>query len=278
MIEKKDIKSFNETKRVLIKADDFIYLLPHPELRDWISNYTITFPHSEMMTDDYTVIPHGSATLVFYCDSSGMHSDLFGPATKPIKVGKKANQCTMIFIVEFQPGGLPVLVDVKQKELINKTIPFAKINKSLYRLIIETLNNSCSIHQLISNIDKSFLLNQNLICPLELKLSIKKIIATMGNITIRDLSNEVSYSERQLSRIFVQYLGMSIKSFCRLVRVNKAIRLLYNPNNSITKVCNLSGFYDLPHFIHDFSSVCGRTPQEYRNNMSDFYSEIAKFG
>jgi AraC-like DNA-binding protein len=70
---------------------------------------------------------------------------------------------------------------------------------------------------------------------------------------------------------------MSAKSLSRLVRVNKAIRLLRNPHNSITFSGEYTGFYDLPHFVHDFKSVCGLTPQEYRNNMSDFYSEIAKF-
>lgn len=97
MITKKDIQIFHKKERVLIKADDFIYLLPHPKLRDWVSNYTITFPHKNMMADDYSIIPHGSATLVFSCDNKGIHGDLFGPATKPILVGKKANQCNMIF-------------------------------------------------------------------------------------------------------------------------------------------------------------------------------------
>ncbi len=38
-----------------------------------------------------------------------------------------------------------------------------------------------------------------------------------------------------------------------------------------------TGFYDMPHFIHEFKSICGITPQKYQDNMSDFYSEIAKF-
>ncbi len=277
MISKNDILSFEKTDYVLNSGDDFIYHLPHLELRNWISNYTITFPHKNMMTDDYTVIPHGSATLVFYCDSKGMHSDLFGPSMKPIAVGKKASQCDMIFIIEFQPAGLSVFIDMKQKELIDKIISFNEVNIELNNLIIEALYNSNSIMDLINIIDDILLINQNSICPLELKLSIKRIIENLGNISSKDLSEELFYSERQLNRIFNKYLGMNIKSFSRLVRVNKAIRLLNDPQNSITDICNLSGFYDLSHFIHDFSSICGITPHEYRNNMSDFYSEIAKF-
>ena len=277
MISKEAIKSFREIDRILVKAEDFIYILPHPELRSWISNYTITFPNKNIISDNYTVIPHGSATLVFSCNNKGIHSELFGTMTKPVIVGKKANLCNIIFIVEFQPAGLSVLTGIKQKELIDKIVLFETINLELNRLIVETLKTSGSIDELINNVNELFLLNQNNKCPNELKFSIKKIIDNIGNITVKELANEVFYSERQLNRIYEQYLGMNIKSFSRLVRVNKAIKLMYNPNNNVTDVCNLSGFYDLPHFIHDFKSVCGLTPQEYRHNMSDFYSEIAKF-
>ena len=277
MIDKEDINSFNEKNLILVKGDDFIYLLPHPELRDWISNYTLTFPHQNMMAEDYTVIPHGSATLVFYIDDKGNHVDLFGPMSKPTTVGRKANCCEIIFIVEFQPAGLFVLTNIRQKELIDKTVPFETIDMKISKAIVDIIESSVSVLELINNINKLFLLNQNNNCPIELKLAIRKIIENIGNKSIKDLSSDVSYSERQLNRIFEQYLGLNIKSFSRLVRVNKAIRLMYGPNNNISDVCDLAGFYDLSHFIHDFKSVCGITPKEYRDNMSDFYSEIAKF-
>lgn len=70
---------------------------------------------------------------------------------------------------------------------------------------------------------------------------------------------------------------MGIKSFARLVRVNKAIRVLRKPQRSLTQVYLQAGYCDLSHFIHDFKSICGITPQEYRDNVSDYYSEIAKF-
>ena len=46
--------------------------------------------------------------------------------------------------------------------------------------------------------------------------------------------------------------GMNTKTFSRLVRINKAVRLLQNPGTSISSVCYSAGFYDLSHFIHEF--------------------------
>ena len=50
MITKDDLRFYREPHRVLEKGEDYMYLLPHPALRDWISNYTVTFPGSDMIS------------------------------------------------------------------------------------------------------------------------------------------------------------------------------------------------------------------------------------
>lgn len=130
---------------------------------------------------------------------------------------------------------------------------------------------------MIRDIDSLLLTNIKASLSPELHFSVQNIIQNMGSLSVKELSDTVYYSQRHLNRLFSQCIGMNTKTFSRLVRINSAIRLLHNPQNSITNASNLSGFYDLPHFIHDFKSICGISPQEYRREMSDFYSEIAKF-
>lgn len=277
MIIKREIQTFNKADCVLLRANDYIYLLPHPVLRDQISNYTITFPNKGIISDNYTVIPHGSATLVFSYDWSGLHGDLFGPITKSCVVGSLANQSNMLLIIEFQPAGLYAFTGLNQKELANRTISFEFINPTLNRLILETLDSTNHLDELITRLDRLLLENLNTAYPPALQMATKIILETLGNVSCKNLSASVNYSERHLNRIFEHYLGMNTKTFSRMVRINKAIRLMENLQNNMACVSYETGFYDLPHFIHDFKSVCGKTPQEYRNNMSDFYSEIAKF-
>lgn len=277
MITKHDIHTFYEPNRILIHGDDFIYLLPHPALRRWISNYTVTFPSKSSISEQYTVIPHGSGTLVFGCDKKGIFGSLFGPATRPCPVGADANQFDMLFIVEFQPTGLSALTGIKQKELADRTTPFEWIDSTLNRLICEAIERCASLHELAAELDRLFLTSLHGVCPAEVPLAIGLIIERAGSLSTKELSGSVYYSERHLNRVFDQYLGMSNKTFSRLVRINKAIRQLQDPRRTITNVCDVSGFYDLSHFIHDFKSVCGITPQEYRSRTADYYSEIAKF-
>lgn len=277
MITKDDLRFYREPHRVLEKGEDYMYLLPHPALRDWISNYTVTFPGSDMISNHYTVIPHGCATLVCSCDETGMSSRLFGPATAACSVGEQANQAEMLFIIEFQPAGLYAFTGVPQKELTDRLFSPADLSFGLDKRIIENIEKARSAYEMIRNIDSLLLTNIKASLSPELHFSVQNIIQNMGSLSVKELSDTVYYSQRHLNRIFSRCIGMNAKTFSRLVRINTAVRLLHNPQNSITNACNLSGFYDLPHFIHDFKSVCGISPQEYRREMSDFYSEIAKF-
>lgn len=278
MITTENIRTYNDPYRILVKAEDFLYLLPHPALCTWISNYTITFPRKGMMSDQYAVIPHGSATLVLSWDGNSMKGNLFGPTTKPVSVGTEANLSKLLFIVEFQPAGYYAFSGMPQKELIDCVIPFAFVHPALHRLMTQQLETATDIYNLTTEMDRLFLahLKTALYQP-EFSLANQLIIQSGGQASVKELAQEVFYSERHLGRIFEKYLGVKAKSFSRLVRINKSIHLLRHPQCSITRVSLETGFYDVSHFIHDFQLVCGITPQDYQKKMSDFYSEIAKF-
>jgi len=277
MIVKKDIHAFHETNRILLRENDYVYILPHPALRGQISNYTVTFPSTEIISDDYTVIPHGSATLVFSYHRYAFSGNLFGPMTKPCMVGGQANQCDMLVIIEFQPAGLSALTGENQKELADRRISFEIIHSTLNRLILDALERAGSLDELIVRLDRIFIDNLYAKCPSELQIATELLRKSAGNISCKELAASVYYSERHLGRMFQTYFGMNTKTFSRLVRINKAIRLMQNTRYPLECASCETGFYDLPHFIHDFKSVCGLTPQEYRIKMSDFYNEIAKF-
>lgn len=277
MLKKESIHFINKNRSLIVCEDNFVYLLPCMQLRNWISNFTISFPNQTIISDNYTIIHHGSVTLVFFYDATGLHSLLFGPTTKPKTVGNIANRCDVILIIEFQPAGFFPLIGIQQSELIDKVVPFSIINTSLDLEIKKIFNESLSIDKLILKLEELLISNIKIEYSYEFILAIQLIIQNSGNISSQEISKKVFYSSRHLNRLFNQYLGLSMKSFSRLVRINKSIKLLNNNKTSLMSICNELGFYDIPHFIKDFKIVCGITPQKYRANMSDFYSEIAKF-
>ncbi|WP_041138631.1 helix-turn-helix domain-containing protein [Beduini massiliensis] len=277
MINKNSLKKLSSHRTVLSCGEDFAYVLPNESLSNLISNFTITFPSKKMISDAYTIMPHGSVTLVFFHNANGLHSLLFGPTTQPQKVGAIANTYDIIFIIEFQPAGFFPFTKINQKTLTDKTIPFSSIDDTLDQSLRHLLITSSSAEGLLNAVEKKLLSHIQLLYPNELALALISIIQTQGMITSSEISNCVFYSSRHLNRLFNIYLGMSMKAFSRLVRINKAIDLLNQTSYSLAFVCEKLQYYDVSHFVKDFKIVCGITPQEYREHMSDFYNEIAKY-
>ena len=139
------------------------------------------------------------------------------------------------------------------------------------------LSSSLSLDALILAFENKLMQSIRILYPKALAQAMQAVIQTEGVMPSMEIAKHVFYSPRQLNRMFNFYLGMGMKAFSRLVRINKAIQLLNEKTNTLAFICEKLGYYDLSHFVKDFKMVCAVTPQEYRTNMSDFYSEIAKF-
>lgn len=277
MITKESLENIHESRTILIREQDFAYVLPCDQLISFISNFTITFPNISIISDEYTIMPHGSVTLVLSKNQKGIDSFLFGPITKPIKIGNIANQKEVIFIVEFQPAGFFPFSKINQKELTDQVLDFSLINQTLDNTLRHIFTCALSVNELLQEIENTLISNIQFPYPLILKEAIHYIIQMEGSLTTLEISNSAAYSSRQFNRLFNVYLGMSIKAFSRLVRINKSFHLLNEKTNSLSFISEKLGYYDVSHFIKDFKIVCDITPQEYKSSMSDFYSEIAKF-
>lgn len=277
MINKKHLKNIDKNREILLREENFAYFLPCEQLRSVISNFTISFPNKSIISDDYTVMPHGSVTFVLLNYATELRSFLYGPLTKPVKVGDIANKCDTLFIIEFQPAGFFPFSQINQKELTDKIVPFSMINHALDATMKDILRTALSVDELLLNMEKQLILSIQYQYPKELAQAIKSIIQREGVLTSIEISDNTFYCTRHINRLFNQYLGMSTKSFSRLVRINKSFKLLNEKSNTLDAICEKLGYYDVSHFVKDFKIVCSITPQEYRSNMSDFYSEIAKF-
>ncbi|SJZ50124.1 helix-turn-helix domain-containing protein [Anaerorhabdus furcosa] len=277
MINQTSLKQALKHREVLQYEEDYAYLYPCDELKPYISNITITFPTIEMISNSYTVLPHGSVTVVLFHYKNESYSFLFGPSTKPQCVGQLANQCDVIFIIEFQPAGFYSFSNLRQNELKDKIIPFEYIDSTLNKKLCDIFISSLTVKELLSRMEETLKKHLLFEYPNELKEVIKQIIEMKGMVNVDYLSHHSYYSSRHLNRLFNQYLGISMKSFSRIVKMNKAIQLLNEKDNSLFTICEQLNYYDVSHFVREFKLVCKLSPQQYRENMSDFYNEITKY-
>ncbi|THH41204.1 helix-turn-helix domain-containing protein [Neolewinella litorea] len=83
--------------------------------------------------------------------------------------------------------------------------------------------------------------------------------------SIKEISEQVCISQRQLQRRFRREIGISPKQYLKLVRINRVIRTLENnPHLDLTSVAYHCGYYDQAHFIKDFKRITGQLPGDFR--------------
>lgn len=74
-------------------------------------------------------------------------------------------------------------------------------------------------------------------------------------------------SARQLNRIFVKEMGISIGKYAVTRRIFHAERLLSNPSNSISDVANALGFNNISYFYSFFKKHKKMTPGEFKKRL-----------
>jgi AraC-like DNA-binding protein len=229
------------------------------------------------MPDEYTILPTESARFNFSLTDSNIDYGFIGVNTRASCVGRYANKMKMMLLIEFHTGGLYPFIPISQNELSDMSLDLCQIDKPLAYEIGTVLLKSKNIDSLIQAIDGILLNRLNDSQEVKTITSVKnEILMKNGNIHIRELSSAFFYSEKHIRRMFNKYIGASPKMFSRIVRINNALRLLQCSVNDLSDIAVQTGFFDQPHFIHDFKYICGLTPREYMRNMSVFYNDNLK--
>jgi AraC-like DNA-binding protein len=86
-----------------------------------------------------------------------------------------------------------------------------------------------------------------------------------GNIRIKELTEQLHISQSPLEKRFRQMVGASPKKFSSIVRMKNAIRQ-YDPQSSLTALGYEAGFYDQAHFIKEFKTFAGDSPESFFNS------------
>jgi AraC family transcriptional activator of pobA len=86
------------------------------------------------------------------------------------------------------------------------------------------------------------------------------------NIYVKDIANSAHISYSQLSRIFKNILGESVKEYLNKIRIKKALYLLKCSNKSLSTISREIGYNSENYFSNCFSKYIGISPNHYRKN------------
>jgi AraC-like DNA-binding protein len=95
------------------------------------------------------------------------------------------------------------------------------------------------------------------------------IYSSHGSITVKELSEKVYWSSRQINRYFNQQFGISLKSYCNILRFGASFK-----NISEGNLFPEQNFTDQNHFIKQIKKYAGVTPKELSKNKDGHFINI----
>lgn len=88
------------------------------------------------------------------------------------------------------------------------------------------------------------------------------IYKSRGTIRMTELAGQLHTSQSPLEKRFRRSVGSSPKKFASIVRL-KNILSQHGSVNSLTELGYEAGFYDQAHFIREFKTLTGDTPEDF---------------
>jgi AraC-like DNA-binding protein len=90
------------------------------------------------------------------------------------------------------------------------------------------------------------------------------IYATNGSTTVKELSGKAFWSSRQINRYFNQQFGISLKTYCNILRFRVSLEHIAKG-----KLYPEENFFDQTHFIKEIKKFSGVAPKELSQNKND---------
>lgn len=213
------------------------------------------------------VVPDGATDFIF--DISNGEAVVSGSVESVIRTPFKRGNT--YFGVRLKPGTTEHYGDISVSELLGKSVPLADVTKmSRFEQAFD-----CKSFENRANIVNNIVLDmigdsEKKDTPELVNEILLNIYDRKGDISVNELEKTLFYSRRHLLRMFRQYTGMDIKSFCRITRFQSVLsQLSHGKYSGFSDVAQQYGYYDQTHFQKEFKEYSLLTPKIYVNTLDD---------
>ncbi|MBW7453176.1 DUF6597 domain-containing transcriptional factor [Paenibacillus sepulcri] len=209
-------------------------------------------------------LPHPSVHLVFEKDNSRIVGVFKG------RFSVLLQEQGAVFGVKFLPGAYYPFLNNSVSTLTDRMVPFREIYGMSSQALEQRLFSQETAEQMIP-LAESFIrerlperdLNVDLINTV-----VQTIISDRSIIKVDDIVRRFPVSKRQFQLLFRQYVGVSPKWIIQRYRLHEAVEKM--DDGKIPDWSRLAlelGYYDQAHFIHDFKSIVGTSPEIYTKKV-----------
>ncbi|WP_160366929.1 AraC family transcriptional regulator [Sphingobacteruim zhuxiongii] len=266
--------------------------IPHLLLKPYIEMYMHSSIGNKSQLMELDLYPVGHGVLTFILDEEhflynskrnkyyNVRFNFTGQLDHHLHL--TTSSASMIYVM-FKPFGAFKLLAIPQQLLLNECTLISdmlgnQIN-TLCRKMEDYATNPLYVLKLledwlIGQLKKNELLNTDRIAH-----ACQQITLHNGNLAMKELYSLSNMSKSSLEQHFKEQVGLSPKTFSRVVRFNEANKFLINSASSDwQEIIYRYGYFDQAHFIHEFKHFFGYTPSQIHKSLENLSGHVSALG
>ncbi len=179
--------------------------------------------------------------------------------------------------VHFKPGGAFPFLGLPSCELHNQSVALEDLWGTESASLRDRLLNAAKPEEKLRVLEACLL--EHLVKPAQphpaVGLAVQQLWGPMRAAPVSLMADELGFSQRRFIQLFSNEVGLTPKLFSRVSRFQRIIRAAHAPGEiNWAEMALDCGYYDQPHFIHDFRSFAGITPSEYLERKTPHVNHV----
>jgi len=225
------------------------------------------------------LLPDGWSEIVFTFAANFDRRSIAGPEQRTVMrrsylIGGRSHSVVtggsdrlQLVGVKLDPQFLRHIIKTPLSEFQNTTLELGTLSLRSLVELENQLTDDPGVHAAVATLDNYFIEHLRNYDKRDaiVDRTLQRIQQCRGAGRVRAWARELDVPQRTLERRFVQSVGMSPKSYARIVRFNDAYhRLLSRKARASSRRDQfwLDGYYDQAHFNNDFRFFTGTTPTD----------------
>jgi AraC-like DNA-binding protein len=223
----------------------------------------------EARDEAHRVVPDGCMDILFHVGDAG--AQVIGPMRTAALVEELGDSRTAG--VRFRSGAAPALLGLAASDLRDDAAPLGDVwgreGRTVNERLADAAGDLAAVRRVLSDA-VAMRVRRASARPLSVTRAVAFLEAHGGIVPVHTVAAEAGVGERQLERLFDQWVGYGPKMLARIVRMRHAARTI--ERGSIASWASLAadcGYADQAHLIREFRALTGVTPRVYAAGVSE---------
>lgn len=165
--------------------------------------------------------------------------------------------------IQLQPYAIPYLTGIPADEFSDLRVPLDAFSRVLSDFLGKQINSDRESVEVLRNVNSFFdEFADNLTVDPRILGALHEVLNHRGAISPTVIGRGLHLGQRRLQQLFKRHMGMSLKSYTEIVRIQARTYDLLKGRTLDSVVPD--GYYDQSHFIHSLKKQTGMSPTAFQ--------------